>query len=260
MYARLPAETLRDAFAPVDALVNEVVFRPTPDELILHAARGDRTASVTVTLPPTLFDAYALSEFDMDAPDNYAFGINVQRPTRLLQHLSHTGSLTMTGPPRTNRFKISMNEGGSIYCTPLIDPSTIYQRSQTTPDQRLPTTFAIPSDSALLQRSLAAADLCGETLNIETQESDPEIRLAATGTLDDMYSLFTSDKLHAYYGGPTTATYDVDKLRKMYDVLHVRTDRLQFTINSDATLLLTATHTDTDTTTRYVLASCESTE
>lgn len=251
MYARLPAETLRDALAPVNALVNEVIFRPTPDALILHGSRGDRTASVTVTLPSTIFDTYD--------PSDHALGLNVQRPFGLLSHFSPTSRLTITAPPRTERFKLTMEETSSTYRSPPINPSTIHQHSQDTLDRRPTAIFALPSDSALLQHSLAAASLCGETVTIETQQSAPEIRFASTGLTDDMYSLFTRDELRAYYGEPATATYDVSKLSTMYNALRVRTEQLHFTIDPDTTLFLTATHTDTEMTTRYTLASHDST-
>lgn len=247
MHARLPAESLRDALAPVKALVNEAVLHPTRDELTLHALDPSKTASVTVTLPSSAFDTYTSNDTTL--------GINVQRPTELLWYFSPSGPLTITTPPSTDRFQLETEETGSSYSTPSLDPSTVLQRDQPTTNRELATVFSIPSNSTLFERSLTAADLCTETISIRTRQSTPELILTAAGDNDEMCAEFTRNDLPAYYGSTTSESYPLDKLTSMYEVLHGRTERLHVAINTDGTLFLNATHTATGTTTRYVLSA-----
>lgn len=252
MQGRLPAETLRDALAPVDALVNEAVLYPTGDELVFHALHSSKDASVTVTLPSTAFDTYTSKDTTL--------AINVQRPTGVLSYFSPTGTLTITTPPHNDRFQLEMGKSDSTYTTPPIDPSTVSQRAQPTTDHRPAAAFSISNDSALPRQSLTAADLCTQSITIQTRQSPPELTLAAAGDDDAMYAEFARDDLSAYYGATTSETYDLNKLTSMYDALRGRTEHLHAAIDTDGNLLLTATHTETDTTTRYILAAAASEE
>ncbi|WP_241434353.1 hypothetical protein [Natronorubrum tibetense] len=235
---------LRDALAPVVALVNEVIVYADGDALVLHALGTDKTASVTVTIPSEACTAYT--------PSEQSFGINVDRLTEFLHCFSSTAPVTITSPPHSDRFTISIVD--STYCADCIDPNTIYQRTQNDSTQPVAAVFTVPSESTPLKQSLVAANLCSETITIETQRSDPVVQFTATGDTDSMTSQLTRDDILTLTGTSIRATYPVDKFLSMHKALNRRTDQFRFTINATQTLSLTALYADNATTTWYTLS------
>ena len=226
----------------VDAIVNEAVVRAQPAGVVLHALTGEKTATVTVTIPEPTFEAYHAEGGD--------FGINARTVHPFVAWLE-SDSITMTSPPNTDRVRLATLQ--ATYSVSRISPASIRQRTVVRAQREPIAAFSLSSDSTRLANTVRAAGLCGVNITIHTRAGRPVLAFSAEGDADSMHSAFRRDDLLAFYGRRARATYSLDKLAGMYAVLASLTERVQVAIDRRSRLHLMGCHLATGVEIHYTL-------
>lgn len=239
-------ETFRDFIAPTAALVEESVLTSSEDTLRLQTLNPANNASVTTTLPVNVLETYDTTT------ETEVVGVDVDDLDTILALFPPKTRVRVTTPPHSESVTISIAD--FEYKTHPINPQTIRQEPKDF-FTGIYSTFTCSSDSVALKRSFTAADLCGQTIRIQTGKQTPVVEFSASGDTDDMYHPVYREDLLATHCSDLRATYRVSKLITMRDALAPRTDQLTFQFDAASALTLTGVHTATSAFTRYVLLS-----
>lgn len=249
MKVTLPVATLREAIEPVAALTNEALLIRRENELVVTGLTPDRTANITVMI--------GIDDDNWNPSHETEVGVKLVPLTPISKVLSTSTEVTVTGSSETDWITVTTDT--MQYWTGPLDKSSVRHRdaAESTPTQRVEAVF--PSGSTPLDRSLRAADLCGDTLTIETGPEDPAVRFSAAGDLDSMECSVEQSHLDAYTAGVCCVSYDLQFLLGFYRTVKSSADHFSLAIDATSTLVFTTPHDERPITTELRLSSLDDT-
>lgn len=179
--ATVRADILRDALAPVTALVNECKMHVTEGGIEISAVDPANVAMVDLDL-----DAGAFAHFDADG---HVLGVNLERLTEIVSMADSDEFVDFDLDEERPKLHIEM--GGLSFTMALIDPDSVREEPDL-PDLELPGTFVF--EGRELSRAVTAADLVSDHIKI-VADSEEGVAFDAEGDTDDVVVTIDDDDL-----------------------------------------------------------------
>jgi proliferating cell nuclear antigen len=207
LYAEVPADRLRTALAPVDALVEECRVRFDEDGLRVAAADPATVALVDLRIDAAAFDAYRAEEGRV--------GLDLDRLCSVLGVADRGDGVELTLDPETRRLRVSI--GGLSYSLALLDPETVRappDRSEM--EYELPGGAAVPE--TILSRGISAAEMVGDHVAVGVDaggDDDSVLFLQANGDTDEASLRVPSADLDRFDPADVRSLYSLSYLRSM---------------------------------------------
>lgn len=244
MRASLPVGVLQDALATVGILTDEAVLVTRPTELCVYGRTRSKHARAIVRLDGDAFTTYKTR--------NKTLGIKTRPLLTLCSILPAETTLKLRTPPHSER--LTATGSNVLFQVDPLDPTTIQTGHIKQPSSETCIQSVFPKKSGPLARSLAAANLCGSFININTDIEDPVFEFTASGDTDSMSQRVSREHLDSYDGISNSSTYPVKILMEIHDAVSPQAANLRLTITDNNVLILTAPHKDTAATTQCSLA------
>jgi proliferating cell nuclear antigen len=244
MRVTLPVGTLRDAVVPLAKVVNEAMFIYRPNEFVVSATTPDRVASMEVTIA-------LAGETATSSIKETSIGASLTTLPSFLNILPRSDKVTLTGPPETDRVTVATNDS-RYQSYPFLKESVRFRDvSEDTPENCVKAVF--PSASAPLDRSLTAADLCSDSVTIETRCDDPVVRFSAVGDNDRMQHPVPLSHLDAFDAESCCVSYSLNRVLTMYDAVKSRAAQFSIAVDLASELVFTTSHSTRPITTELRL-------
>jgi len=195
--SKISTDVLQNAMKAIAAIVEEGVFKITPEGLTAAIVDPANSAMVSVDMPSSVFTRFAADESDI--------GVDLQRLVEVLAMSEKSGSVSLEIDEHTHRLNIDMN--GLSYDLSLLDPSSM-RKSPDIPELDLPAQITL--SSADFRRMIKAASMTGDHLRMGV-DGDTFFMLAK-GDADEVRLDIPKDDLIDLKPADVSSLYALDYL------------------------------------------------
>lgn len=147
--ATISADILQSSIRAMSALMEECVFKITPDGMSARAVCPANASMCAIDLPSEVFSVYDVTEAEL--------GVDLQRFIEILGMSEKNSDVTLELDEDTHKLNITF--GGFAYTMGLLDPSTL-RKSPDIPQLDLPAEITI--EGAAFKRMIKAASMMGD--------------------------------------------------------------------------------------------------